>query len=99
MTEPTTPPAAVTEPEDKKEVVDKKKPKLVVDVEKSQKETVQNSTLGKLILSDHVCVDCGTPVLAQEWTSCVKCGGTKAVEKSKYKPKTEKVEKPKKGQK
>jgi len=67
--------------------------KVIVDREKSDKATIERSVLGRLIMSDNVCKNCGAPVLVEDWESCAKCGGDVAVPKGKYKPKSE--EKPK----
>jgi len=64
--------------------------KVVVDKERSDKAIIENSVLGKLLMSDYVCKNCGTPVLAKEWVSCAKCGGEVAIPKSKFLSKTDK---------
>ena len=65
----------------------------IVNVEASEKETVKNSIIGQLMLSKLQCVECHAPV-KESWTSCLRCGCTKAEEIEIPKPKEEKEKAP-----
>ena len=54
--------------------------KVSVDKERSEQETIKNSIVGKLIISEYVCAKCGCSCL-DSWTHCINCDSTQVIKK------------------
>jgi len=53
---------------------------VVVDKERSEQETIKNSIVGKLIISEYICSKCGCAAL-DTWTKCIQCGHNQVIKK------------------